>query len=248
MNVAYRTDVGKVRQKNEDAVMTLFNSRNDIFICAVADGMGGHKGGGTASSTALNILRKKLIKLDGKTLEEYVKSLEEIIANINDEILKQSNKDDNLKGMGTTITVCIVFKMKMVVFHIGDSRVYTVSNDGITQITKDHSLVQKLVDEGKITKDEAAVHPNRNILLKALGSNEKLTPDVKEIVLEKPLKVLMCTDGLTSLVTDKEIEDIVKNNSCDAAADALIIAANTAGGLDNISVIVFDAGVNDGKQ
>ncbi len=248
MNVAYRTDVGKVRQKNEDAVMTLFNSTNEIFICAVADGMGGHKAGGTASTTALNILRKKLIDLDGKNIEDYVKKLEDIITNINDEIFKKSNKDDNLKGMGTTITVCIVFKMKMVVFHIGDSRVYTINENGITQITKDHSLVQKLVDEGKITKDEAAVHPNRNILLKALGSNEKLIPDVKEIVLEKPLKVLMCTDGLTSLVSDKEIEEIIKNNSCDTAAVKLIFAANKAGGLDNISVIVFEAGVNDGKQ
>ena len=153
-----------------------------------------------------------------------------------------------LKGMGTTITVCIVFKMQMVVFHIGDSRVYTINEKGIAQITKDHSLVQKLVDEGKITKEEAAVHPNRNILLKALGSNEKLIPDVKEIVLKKPTKVLMCTDGLTSIVKDSEIEEIVKNNSCDAAADKLIFTANKAGGLDNISVIVFEVGVNDGKQ
>jgi len=243
LNVAYRTDVGRVRQQNEDAIMTLFNSKNDIFVCAVADGMGGHKGGGTASSTALNILREKLVYLDGSELEEYVKNLEKIIENINDEILKQSNKYNNLKGMGTTMSICIVYKTKMVVFHIGDSRVYIVDSSGIRQVTKDHSLVQKLLDEGKITKEEAQVHPNRNILLRALGCNEKLVADVKEINLDNPVRVVVCTDGLTSMISDEEIEEIVKKYSCEEAADKLIFTANNAGGLDNISVIVFDAGV-----
>lgn len=246
MDVAYRTDVGKIRQKNEDAVLTLFDSNNDIFVCAVADGMGGHKGGGMASSTALNILRKKLISLDGHKLEGYVFSLEEIIASINDEILVQSSKDSNLKGMGTTITACIVNKNKMIVFHIGDSRLYIVDSDRIQQITKDHSLVQRLVDEGRITKEEASVHPNRNILLKALGSNEKLTADVQEITLNKAVKVVLCSDGLTSMLRDKEIEEIVRNNTCEMAVDKLILSANKAGGTDNITVIVFDAGENNG--
>lgn len=246
MDVAYRTDVGKIRQKNEDAVLTLFDSNNDIFVCAVADGMGGHKGGGMASSTALNILRKKLISLDGHKLEEYVSSLEEIITSINDEILEQSNKDSNLKGMGTTITACIVNKNKMIVFHIGDSRLYIVDSDKIQQITKDHSLVQRLVDEGRITKEEASVHPNRNILLKALGSNERLTADVQEITLNIAVKVVLCSDGLTSMLRDKEIEEIVRNNTCEMAVDKLILSANKAGGTDNITVIVFDAGENNG--
>lgn len=242
MDIAYRTDVGKTRQKNEDAVLTLVNSNNDIFVCAVADGMGGHKGGGTASTTALNILRKRLISLDGKDVGEYVRSLEEIVTNINDEILQRARIDRTLQGMGSTITACIVHKNRMAVFHIGDSRLYLLHDGELKQVTKDHSLVQRLVDEGRLTRDEAAMHPNRNILLKALGSADYLKADILEVTLEPRTKILLCSDGLTTMVEDGKIKEILTNNSHEAATDKLISAANNAGGLDNITVIVCDAG------
>lgn len=242
MNIAYRTDVGKTRVANEDAVLVLINSNNDIFVCAVADGMGGHKGGGTASATALDILRKRLISLDGKDVEEYVRSLEKIVADINDELLERARYDTSLQGMGSTITACIVHENMMIVFHIGDSRLYILHENQLKQITKDHSLVQRLVDEGRLTQDEAATHPNRNVLLKALGSTEHLTADILEVPLPPNVKILLCSDGLTSMIGDNQIKEILQKNTCEAATDKLIAAANSAGGRDNITVIICDTG------
>ncbi len=242
VNIAYRTDVGKTRMANEDAVLTLVNSDNNIFVCAVADGMGGHKGGGTASATALNILRRRLIGLDGKQVGDYIRSLEEIVHDINDEILQRAKYDRSLQGMGSTITACIIHKDQMIVFHIGDSRLYVLHNHELRQVTKDHSLVQRLVDEGRLTQDEAATHPNRNILLKALGSTEHLTADILEVLLPPGAKILLCSDGLTTMVDDNQIKEILENNTYEAATDKLITAANNAGGLDNITVIICDAG------
>ena len=218
-----RTDVGRVRTGNEDSYM----AEDPLF--AVADGMGGHQGGEVASSTALEVLAGG----EGP--------LEELVRKANEEVFRRAAKDPGLAGMGTTLTVLRRDGEVLRLAHVGDSRAYLLRDGTIQRLTKDHTVVERLVDEGRLTADEAEIHPQRSILTRALGVDESLQVDQGAIEPHTGDRILMCSDGLTGMVGDEAITGILKEQrDPQQAADALVEAANEAGGQDNITAVVID--------
>lgn len=234
------SDIGKARQINEDSY---FASKPDdeIQLFIVADGMGGYKGGEIASSMAINSAKNYILsnfeksKIDKETLLSLVKSSSQYANMV---VYEKAQKDEELRNMGTTLDVCLIYQNKAFISHIGDSRIYRIRKEFMRKLTKDHSYVQQLVDEGKITKEEGMNHPKKNMLIKALGCTEFIEPDSMIKGFIKGDIILMCTDGLTNMVSEQEIFNILKNNSSEPSK-ILIEKANKNGGLDNITAIVI---------
>lgn len=237
------TDVGQVREVNEDSLLV----DNDLFIFAVADGMGGHNAGEIASATALETIRASIAS--GLDIEAAIKKA-------NKSVIQKAGSDKEFSGMGTTITVLGFSKDgELSIAHVGDSRAYVVhrsldnavakdsqrTDTELVRLTKDHSLVEELVQAGQITEEEANVHPRRSVITRALGIENEVEVDVSPIPFYQDDRYLLCSDGLTSMVRDEEILQILKSfeSPKDCAAE-LIARANAKGGSDNITVIVLD--------
>jgi protein phosphatase len=221
--VGARTDVGRVRAGNEDSYMA------EDPLYAVADGMGGHQGGEVASSLALETVAK------GKG------NLEQRVREANSAVFSHAAGDPGLTGMGTTLTVLLADGNVLRLAHVGDSRAYMFRDGEIQRLTKDHTVVERLVDEGKLTAQEAEIHPQRSILTRALGVDTALQVDQAAIEPKHGDRLLLCSDGLTGMVDEARIAEILgsKKDPQDAA-DALVEAANEAGGQDNITAVVID--------
>src|SRR3954468_14384902 len=223
------TDTGQVREGNEDSY--LVDRRLELF--AVADGMGGHRAGEIASATALDGL--KLAVTEGNPVADAV-------GRANTAVWDKAAADTELAGMGTTLTAAIFDAGTLTIAHVGDSRAYLLRADQLERLTTDHSLVEELIRDGKLTEEQAAVHPQRSIITRALGVDSSVEVDVYSLVLEGGDRVILCSDGLTSMVRPTGIADILRRESDPtAAANALVDAANEAGGEDNITVVVLDA-------
>ncbi|OJU95892.1 MAG: hypothetical protein BGO23_09960 [Solirubrobacterales bacterium 67-14] len=225
-----RTDVGRQRQANEDSYL----ARSPLFV--VADGMGGAQAGEVASLTAIQAFQGGLP--DGLPEE----SIERTIQVANRNIYDQAHGDASLAGMGTTITVAAVDAEgeRVVVGHVGDSRAYRIRDGIIQRLTKDHSLVEEMRRRGQITEEQAEDHPQRSIITRALGPEPEVQADLATIPSEPGDIFLLCSDGLTTMIGDEKIRDILMGaTSLDAAARTLVDEANRAGGRDNITVIVF---------
>jgi protein phosphatase len=232
-----------VRKLNED--FADFYNGKDLNLYVIADGMGGHNAGEVASKIAVETT---ISHIKSKDMEDMEKDLLEAINLANEKIYKLSRSNNEFGGMGTTITACLVKNMKMVVANVGDSGCYVVKYDGVSKITKDHSLVQQLVDEGSITEDEAAIHPNKNIITRALGTNLSVKVDLFQVDLKDVNRVILCTDGLSNGVSTDEMYDIIMNNNNMNACKQLIELSNLRGGRDNISVIVFEGEGKDDRD
>lgn len=244
--VGILSDVGKVRKLNEDSVS--FYISNDFSIYVIADGMGGHNAGEVASKIAVDTIISYMKSVDA-SVDDMEGSLLNAIDISNKKIFQLSQKNEELSGMGTTITACLVKEGNMITANVGDSGCYIIKENGITKITKDHSLVQQLLDEGSITEEEAAIHPNRNIITRALGTNESVKADIFRIDLNGVNKVLMCTDGLSNEVSLNEMYDIImRNNNNEDACKQLVDLSKLKGGRDNISVIVFEGECEDDRN
>jgi protein phosphatase len=235
--VGAKTDVGRARRRNEDSYLL----RDPLF--AVADGMGGHRGGDVASSLSVETVSDVDLPDEGS-----FPVLVEQIKRANQAVLERGESDRTLRGMGTTFTAILVEGDKAHVAHVGDSRAYRLHDGALQQLTEDHTLVQRMVREGKLRPEQARHHPQRNIITRGLGVDEDL--EVEELTL--PLlagdRLLICSDGLSGMLDDDEIQGILGGHSDpQAAADALVEAANVAGGEDNITVIVLDV-VDDGAS
>ena len=230
------SDIGQARERNEDSYVI----EEPLF--AVADGMGGHRGGAVASSLALEALREVLH--DDRVAPTGL--IEEIKA-ANQRVLRRGESDRELRGMGTTLTALMTEGGKAHIAHIGDSRAYLLRDGSLKQLTEDHTLVQRMVTEGKLLPEEAERHPQRSILTRALGVDEDVEPDT--LTLDPVLpgdRLLLCTDGLTGMVDGDRIQEVLESESDpQRAADILIDEANAAGGDDNITVLVLDF-VDDG--
>lgn len=232
---AFRTDVGKVRANNQDAPIV----SEKLRLYGVADGMGGHKGGEVASTSARDDL---LRELEGKT--PSVAALSGAIEEVNRQIYHQQEHDDALTGMGTTLSVLWMSDNFVYIGHVGDSRVYLLRDGEFKQMTLDHSLVEQLVREGVLTEEEAQNHPMRNIITRAIGTDESVEVDV---VLEERRKGdlwLACSDGLHGLVDDRQMRDALRQYAPEKAADVLLKAALDAGGRDNVTLVI----VHDGEE
>ncbi|HDP69988.1 MAG TPA: Stp1/IreP family PP2C-type Ser/Thr phosphatase [Actinobacteria bacterium] len=225
-----QTDIGKRRDINEDAYLT------NGAIFAVADGMGGHKAGEVASALALKVLAENL-----DFEKDIFKTLSSSIKKANKTVYRESVTSPGKHGMGTTLTVVIIKNNKAIIGHIGDSRAYLLRDLKLVQLTRDHSLVAQMVKEGQLTAKEARFHPQRSIITRALGAKEVAEPDIFEFTIKSKDRVLLTTDGLTSMLADAEILKIlIQNLEPQAACNLLVDEANKRGGLDNITVVLID--------
>lgn len=232
---AFRTDVGKVRANNQDALIV----SEKLRLYGVADGMGGHKGGEVASTSARDDL---LRELEGKT--PSVAALSGAIEEVNRQIYHQQEHDDALTGMGTTLSVLWMSDNFVYIGHVGDSRVYLLRDGEFKQMTLDHSLVEHLVREGVLTEEEAQNHPMRNIITRAIGTDESVEVDVVVEERRKGDLWLACSDGLHGLVDDRQMRDALRQYAPEKAADVLLKAALDAGGRDNVTLVI----VHDGEE
>lgn len=236
------SDIGKKRTVNEDSA-AVFTLPEGITLAVIADGMGGHRGGDFASSTAIKVIGEEFMKLTASQFEEqeeWAEWLKETVLYVNRLLYNKANEKEELKGMGTTLEAILINGHTCLGLHIGDSRVYTITKEEIRQMTTDHSYVNVLVDSGEITEQEAEVHPQRNWIMKALGSERSIDPDCYTIEIEEEHYLLLCTDGLSNKVDNDSIRKIVLSNSIlRETAKELIDMANEMGGEDNISVILI---------
>lgn len=232
MKVKSLTNIGLVRKVNEDSY--LVDEIRNLFV--VADGMGGHKGGEIASTLAIKTIDKLLVvDNDSKNQGDLLKKA---IEKANSLIYKKATSDKSFSGMGTTITAVLVHTNKLYIANIGDSRAYLITKDKIELLTEDHSLVRALMNTGEITEEEAYKHPNKNILTRALGTEEKTNVDLFERDLKTGDHILLCTDGLTNLIKDEELLEIIVNNELEKAVNKLMDLALKRGGNDNITLIL----------
>ena len=237
------TDKGLVRGINEDNWYTNEPSpTSKAFYAIVADGMGGHNAGDVASDLATTTISEyinsrysdELSYDDLKTL--LIKAVEES----NALILSESKKSREKIGMGTTLVVCFVINNRAIVAHVGDSRVYIIRKNNIRKITKDHSLVAELVNEGKITEKEALNHPQKNVITRAIGTDPTVDIDISEFNLKDGDIILLCTDGLSNMLSDSQIKNIVlKSENVIISPKNLVDCANEKGGSDNITAVTL---------
>lgn len=241
------TDVGQRRKMNQDYVFASeypVGSLPNLFI--VADGMGGHKAGDYASRFVTNTV-KELIENSDET--DPIHLIESAIQKSNVLLREEAVKREELWGMGTTIVVTTIIDGTAFTANVGDSRLYLIGDAGMKQITQDHSLVEEMVRLGQLTKEEARMHPDKNIITRAIGASKTVQVDFFEFDLAQGDKILMCSDGLTNMVEDSEIEAIVQNGApIGERATQLINAANDHGGKDNIAVILVEPDTNEVKE
>ena len=237
MESYFLTDTGKVREHNEDSVTILKNKKNE-YLLAVADGMGGHKAGEVASSMAVNHLTDSFNKLDTmgdkKTCVEWIRTN---VNEINNEIFEYTKNHPESKGMGSTLVMAIYTKDYLLFANIGDSSGFVIKKDELFKITKDHTLVNMLVNNGELTESQAANHPKKNILMRALGANNPIEVDIFSVE-EEVSGIVLSSDGLTSMLTKAQIERVLANKELSLSEKVirLIRKSNIRGGLDNISV------------
>ena len=241
MRVFATTDIGKVREENQDYFYISMQD-SEIKLYILADGMGGYKGGEIASSLAVNCI-KSYIESNFETNTKDKEALQRLVKNAieyaNLIVYDKSREKEELKNMGTTIEVCLIYNNRAYIGHIGDSRIYRIRKDIIRKLTKDHSYVEKLVQDGTITKEEAVHHPKKNMLMKALGCSAYVEPDIMVKGFLKDDIILMATDGLTNMMTDQEIYKVITMNKNEATKN-LIQIANDRGGYDNVTVIMIE--------
>ena len=239
MDIGVKTDTGRIRDNNQDAYYFLLDEDKPLFI--IADGMGGHKAGEIASNLAVEIISKNLNSdLNSNDFEEeYIK--EKIFNSIdeaNNKIYNKARNEEKCSGMGTTVTLAYITDKSLYIGHVGDSRAYVFKNNKLTQITEDHSLVEELIKNGSISREEAKYHPQRNIITRAVGTAENIDIDVSIIPKEEIEIFLLCTDGLTNMLDDDEIESfLINSENMQIACENLVNLSNDRGGYDNITVI-----------
>ncbi|MGH9036972.1 MAG: Stp1/IreP family PP2C-type Ser/Thr phosphatase, partial [Acidimicrobiia bacterium] len=228
--VGARTDVGRGRPANEDTFLVDHDDR----LYAVADGMGGHRAGEVASATAIDALQAAFA--DGAPLDQAV-------GEANAAVFAKASANLDMRGMGTTLTAAALLDDHRVLLgHVGDSRAYLMRGGGVTQITEDHSLVEQLVREGRLSPEEAASHPQKAIITRALGIDPEVEVDTYPVDLRPGDRLLLCSDGLTNMLADTAIAGVLRRQSDpQAAAEQLVDLAYEAGGDDNITVVVIDA-------
>ena len=225
------TDIGQIRSSNQDSFYVDPKGK----WCVVADGMGGHNGGETASRIAVETVKENMGEFDE---EECAQKFRDICNMANTAIYNEASQNESLEGMGTTIVICGFSKSKVTIAHIGDSRAYLLSGNKLKRVTRDHSVVQDLVDNGTITEEQARVHPQKNFITRALGTDKEVDADINCYPLKKNDRVVICSDGLTTMVNDSAILEIVRDNSPGVAVQKLAALANINGGKDNITVVV----------
>ena len=236
MQTFYLTDTGKIREHNEDNVIILSNEK-DEYLLAVADGMGGHKAGEVASAIVINHLTEEFYGLDTLgSKETAIEFLRNVVTEMNQKIFEYTKENPDSKGMGTTFVCAIKTADYLLYGNIGDSSGYVIKNNKMHKVTKDHTLVNLLVSTGELTQEEAKYHPRKNVLMRALGANNPIDIDIFDVE-NNTDAILLCSDGLTNMLTDDQIEKVLaEEKNVKDAVKKLINKANARGGNDNISI------------
>ncbi|MBR2742840.1 MAG: Stp1/IreP family PP2C-type Ser/Thr phosphatase [Clostridia bacterium] len=243
MKISGLSDRGMVRKNNQDSYA--FNETDSFVLGVVCDGMGGAAAGNKASALAIRkITEKAMSELKDDLSSNDIKSiLRSVIRAANKHIYDTAQNNRAYLGMGTTAVAFVYMKekKKAIFVNVGDSRAYIMRGGELIQITEDHSLVFEMLQKGQITKDEARSHPNRNIITRAIGTDEQIHPDTFETEISDKDKILLCSDGLTNMLTDDEILSILKSGTdAEKTAAELVNRANIAGGADNVTVLIAD--------
>lgn len=237
MKSFYLTDPGKVRDHNEDSV-TILKNNNEEYLLIVADGMGGHRAGEVASSMVVTHMGKRFSEMSsiGSKLDA-INWMNDNISEINKNIIDYTKDHPDSAGMGTTTVMALLTKEYLIFGNIGDSSGFVLKNGKLHKVTKDHTLVNLLVAAGDLTEEEAKYHPKRNVLMKALGSSEKCELDIFDVDINVD-GILLCSDGLTSMLTKEQIEKVLSDEELEVEEKIvkLIRKSNARGGTDNISV------------
>ncbi len=228
------TDIGRVREKNEDSLL----ASPPLF--AVADGLGGHLAGEVASNLALSLIEKEL-KEPVSNREELIKKMINAIKEVNKKVYERSREKSDYRGMGTTLTLAYHLEDKLYFLHVGDSRAYLFRQGKLYRLTEDHSVVFQMFKEGRISQEEMETHPLRSTLTQAIGVSPSVQADVVAVKTRVGDRYLLTTDGLTTMLKDEEIEEILKKNlSLEESCRTLINAANLKGGYDNITLVLLE--------
>lgn len=240
MNVFYLTDTGKVRDHNEDNVMIVKNSEGN-YLMAVADGMGGHLSGEIASTIAINRLTERFKQnFKNKTKAEAAAWFREMALEINDLVYSYAAEHSESTGMGTTLVAAVITKDYILFANVGDSSGFVIKNGKLRKVTEDHTLVNLLLKAGKLSKEEAEHHPNKNVLMRAFGANDPLEIDVFDCIMDIE-GILLASDGLTNMLDEETIEEVLALDiPIDEKVVKLINKANNRGGTDNISVAYME--------
>jgi len=227
VSIGAATDIGQVREGNEDSFLVV------APLYAVADGMGGHRGGEVASSLALETVQGMFERREGSLADQVVEA--------NRAVFDRSKNDRTVSGMGTTLTAALVDGSRVHLVHVGDSRAYLLRGGELAQLTEDHTLVHRMVMEGEISQEEAETHPHRSILTRALGVDESVQVDEGDVEVSDGDRLLLCTDGLTGMVPEGQIREILLESADpQEAVEKLVKVANRAGGIDNITAVILD--------
>lgn len=243
MRIFSKTDKGRVRSDNQDAYFAGRISDNAVFA-VVCDGMGGANAGNVASENAVRHISEYIIRSyrDGMDITELEKTVRNAVKSANIELFDMSASEQSLSGMGTTAVIALIKDGEAVIANVGDSRIYLV-NENIKQLTRDHSVVQSLIESGKIAPEDAKYHPRKNVITRAIGAEGSVTADSSVIRLNRGDSLLLCTDGLSNYLDDNEILGVFKNTDISAVPEALVEKANLNGGGDNITVVTLSQSV-----
>ncbi len=239
MKIHSKIDKGVIRHSNQDAYIAGQLAEN-ITFAIVCDGMGGANAGNIASEIAVKTISEYLYNSyrENMSVDGIEKVIKNAITSANIQIYDRASKNEALSGMGTTAVIAVVKDNEAVIAHVGDSRIYLI-NDNITQLTKDHSIVQSLIETGKISPDDAKVHPRKNVITRALGVEAEVMADTDFLNVSPNDTLLLCTDGLTNFVTEDIILETFNKNEISCVSDKLVDLANQNGGGDNITVVTL---------
>jgi len=240
LKIVAKTDKGLIRESNQDAY-AVGELPGEVAWAVVCDGMGGAAGGNIASALAVKVISDKITSCYNSKMRDssIFNLLDSAITAANIEVYDMADSQHDLRGMGTTVVCAIVRNNTAFIAHAGDSRAYIATGDNVKQITTDHSMVQDLVDRGKITAEEAENHPNKNIITRAVGVDKRIEIDFDELDLGENDTLILCTDGLSNYVSTAELLEDIKDGQYYAFADRLVKRANNNGGGDNITVVAI---------
>ena len=241
MRMTGDTHIGLVRSSNQDALKYGPLGDGGVYYAVVCDGMGGANGGNIASNIAIDIIAQRIQEAyaDGNSPRTPAHLLESAMAAANIKIFDKAKNDPAMEGMGTTVVVVIVDGRNAYISHVGDSRLYLYRDNTLQQITRDHSVVQEMIESGQLTEEQARSHPRKHFITRALGVSEMEEGEYDELELHSGDKLLLCTDGLTNMVENEILSDILASND-ESIIDVLIQTALDNGGSDNITTVLFE--------
>ncbi|MBC8078836.1 MAG: Stp1/IreP family PP2C-type Ser/Thr phosphatase [Gorillibacterium sp.] len=241
MRTASRTDIGNIRIVNEDRSLVVPDLQG-FTLGIVADGMGGHQAGDTASQLAVELIHKRMLYVEEDMTEtDCERLLIEAVSDANRRIYEMAGSREQFNGMGTTVVVVLARQTDILVAHIGDSRAYLLQDGELRQLTEDHSLVNELVKSGQLSREEAERHPRRNVLTRALGTDVAVETEIRRYIWKSGDVILICSDGLSGLVPESRLRSLVHaDEDLEQVADELVHSALEAGGDDNVTVVLIE--------